>query len=308
MKLATNSFIIISLTLITGLSAYAAEKQKPVSELIKRFGGDSKLSQAELKVTQQPSHKFKSLKELQDFYKQEMADQEKMLLDVFFETTGVSPKEFESKKLIIRNELYDGLWGYKGELDLLKKRYAQNKNHITKDNIQPTQDQQLLADKIITIAKKVFHQEGIPLPEIFFDHIETGYGLEVTPYFLKVDMQTAQHETDLELQAGILHEIGHLKYDDAPIKSTLRRFSILKNETNFEESFMQLWSFFIEKRADIYAATRGLEYAKGIIEYYLSPLYKETYYREQGTHQSPANRAALAQQIYNEILALPKKE
>jgi hypothetical protein len=289
---------------ITGAASATGKPQPaPQKPAVARREKEHKV-EVEAKTAQAPIHKFKSLKELQDFYKKEMEQQEALLLGIFFDLTGESPELVETGKESMENVL---IADWKKQLYQLrtKSTFAQGNNHIMSIYTRPTKKQELFAHEIIKIAKKLFLQEEIGHPEIFFDYVEpTGYAMWVTPFYIQVDMLDVAELPLILNETMLLHEIAHIKYSDAATQTALRE-TLEKYNPDSLESFMQLWSFFIEKRADVFAWTHGIQYAKGGVDRYESKKHLPVY---ETTHPSDLNRLALAKQIYQEMLAIPKSK
>jgi hypothetical protein len=253
----------------------------------------------------QPIRRFNSLQELQEHYLKELTEQREFLMKLFFEVTGATQKQFalaktegkiEAQALMRANQ--------KQMLADSKKIHGLNFLNPTDPAVSgPTQEQATLAAKINALALALFKQQNITPPEIFFS-LEWGGGMSVDPFIMAVYLPVVEPYSNEALQAIICHEIGHIKFED---KYTQIGIAILldKYKPEYSNGFMQLWEYFSEKEADIYSMTRGFEYAKGFLEYFTHPSKQETHFSEGVSHQSDANRAVIARQIYNEILALP---
>ncbi len=293
--------------LFTKKQAPATTASKPQPAPVKPVQRPPEIAQertvdTEAKRAQAPMHKFKSLKELQAFYNKEMQDQEKLLMEIFYDLTGVSKQEFDKtlalEKDVVAAESKEYLQKFKMQSTLIH-----GLNHILPIGARPTKEQELFAKDTMATAKKIFRQEHIALPELFFNYLPEGGLINVWPTHMKVEMHSCERMPAIQIETGLFHEMTHIRYNDFILDYTIKRL-LTKYNPDSLQSFMQLWNFFTEKRADIFAWTRGIQYAKAGIDTYSSHR-SHCHYEEYQTHQSDANRAASARQIYQEMLAIP---
>ncbi len=285
----------------------ARAAQQKMTTLVEQTQPKVQACDLETKKSQSAVRKFKSLKELQDYYAKDLKEQEATLLQIFFDVTGITAQEFETIKAEFAPRLEQLYATETKKLEEMATKVGTKENltyWISSASVPPTQEQQRFANTITAVAKRLCAQEKVAMPSFFFssEHMESGMEIGYTIFI--IDVSTFMPLPSIYNETIILHEIGHLKFEDALIQQTMTQI-FKETGQEYAESFMQLWNFFREKRADIFAWTHSIEYAKAGFDYFCRSAAKPKFYEENLQHQSDANRAAIARQIYQEMLAIP---
>lgn len=283
-------------------SAVDERRRKEAEKLLQATIEKSEREFKELQAKKKAANirKFKSLQDLQIFYIEELQKEADLLKKLFLDLTGISPEEFARKKEMVREENNRDFLKESEELLPIFGNY--NPNEPFKAMVilmvhKFAKELQLTNDLTILFDEQGAEKRGDSL-----------YYMSVNPIYIQIDVPACSSLSPMILETTILHELNHIVFADAVERVSMDEILETKNK-GCKKAFMQLFSFFKEKRADIAAWIRSKEHAKaGVEDFKIMTQKHDKVDERESTHQSFQNRLAIAQQIYAEMCALPNNK
>lgn len=215
--------------------------------------------------------KFKNLEELQQHYKNELRKEEQGLMEIMYSYNAIIEQQWND--MLKLSHLFQSL------VPSRRTKYSPN-------------------SKLYKMAVSILKQSGVDPATVNIVHDDGNkigiLAASVTEIIM--NEQACENMAEDAFNACLLHEIQHRHHEDTIILPCMA--AVMKKYPEF----LTLWNHFIEKRADISALIVNPAYTKGFIEYFqnLNPAHQ---FKECCSHPSNANRVALAQQIYTEMMA-----
>lgn len=240
----------------------AAPAQKPSKNGDVKHEADIKKQKAE-----------QCLEDLRKFYRDDLEQQRRELMDIFYEITGMNEQQFLNYVKNNRNEIIADV----------QTELANNKS-ISKYS------------RFFQITQRLLEKNNLQNIAVLNDNTA---GFIASALYIKIDIEHYAYLDDTTIAAIVLHEIQHILFDDPVI---IYCITTLMENSPFEETFLQMFSFFIEKRADILAWLTSPEHAKAGMKFHGNkPL--DVKFAVYMTHISAANREAMGNALYKQMLS-----